>query len=395
MVDELDQQRDLQPIHYHRELLAYIRSNEVKVWDWAMSQPSQDEYTSQVREMLLKSTYRLEAATHPIVVAQCEKAMEVLGIDVPFTLYQIADGQMNASLFYIPGEVHIVFYGAVLEKLDEAELLALLGHELAHYDLWSRDEGVYHAMNRILDHTLSYPNISDSLQESVRLSRLFTELYADRGAALVCGSAKPAIATLVKVMTGLSTVDADAYLRQAKEIETLGKPSEGDSHPEMFLRAQAVTHWYEGADELEVWLDEKVRGEISLATLDLLRQAELTQMSHSFLDGFVGDLDLESDAMASQLTAFKDAAAEIVTTTPSLWSTDFEMGDDLRDYFFALIFDLAMADLDMRDHVLESGAAVAHRMKGLEAYRVAMKRDLKMRKPTIKRLTKTAEKATV
>jgi hypothetical protein len=74
----------------------------------------------------------------------------------------------------------------VLEKLSRAERVALLGHELA------------------------YPGASPSHVETARISRLTTELYADRGGAVAADSTALAIATLIKTMTGLLNVDTES-----------------------------------------------------------------------------------------------------------------------------------------------------------------------------------------
>lgn len=55
---------------------------------------------------------------------------------------------MNATLFFLPGEVHVVLQGPVLERLQGIELLALFGHELAHYRLWSEHGGDYIVTDR-------------------------------------------------------------------------------------------------------------------------------------------------------------------------------------------------------------------------------------------------------
>jgi len=172
---------------------------------------------------------------------------------------------MNGALLFIPGEVHLIFHGPVLEKLSREERVALIGHELAHYKLWSIEDGTFHIANQILDHGLAYPGARASHTETARLYRLYTELYADRGGALAVGQTAPAMAILVKTMTGLTNVDAASYLKQAAELDAAGSTSQGNSHPEAFLRAQAVDRWWNGDAELNSWTDARLRGPLSLA----------------------------------------------------------------------------------------------------------------------------------
>jgi predicted SprT family Zn-dependent metalloprotease len=145
---------------------------------------------------MLRGTQRLEQAGHARVFDACSTAMERLGMQAPFTLYQVNDGSMNASLVYVRGEIHLVLFGPILEKLSETELLALMGHELPHYLLWSADKQEQYRASRVLDHALSYPNAKPSHRETGRLMSLYTELFADRGAAIAAAGPETAIAVL-------------------------------------------------------------------------------------------------------------------------------------------------------------------------------------------------------
>ena len=201
--------RPLSPLAYHDDVVAHLRSEERHAWEWSSSGELKQE-GSEVREAMLRGTYRLEQAGHPQVFEACRTAMTRLGIEAPITLYQANDGTMNASLVYTPGEIHLVFFGPILEKLEQAELLALMGHELSHYLLWSMGEGEHYRASRVFDHALSYPDAKPSHRETARLLSLHTELFADRGAAIAAGAPEPAVAVLIKVMTGLTNVDPAA-----------------------------------------------------------------------------------------------------------------------------------------------------------------------------------------
>ena len=142
-------QRELKPLKYHNDLAEYLKQEEPQVWDWATSATVRLQQSEEMREAMLRQTYRLEAASHPAVFEACAKAMERLEIEAPATLYQAADGAMNASLYYIPGEVHLVFSGPTFERLTDEELLALLGHELAHYLFYTTEGGDHEVTTRI------------------------------------------------------------------------------------------------------------------------------------------------------------------------------------------------------------------------------------------------------
>jgi Peptidase family M48 len=379
-------QRELKPLKYHNDLAEYLKQEEPQVWDWATSANVRLQQSEEMRDAMLRQTYRLEAASHPAVFAACAKAMERLEIEAPATLYQAADGVMNASLYYIPGEVHLVFSGPTLERLSDDELLALLGHELAHYKLWSADDGAYYVASRVLDLALSFPDAKPSHRETARLLSLHTELYADRGAA-------PAVSMLVKVMTGLSSVDPAAYLRQAGELEASKTKSAGQSHPESFLRARSLELWWQGSETIEDWIAQRLHGPISIETLDLLRQRELTRTTRAFLGHFIAlDCDLEDPVLTQVRRYFPEF-------TPSPDRFDFEsigpekIDDPTRDYFIALMFDCAMADPEQTDELMVMVANSALSMGAEDQLKSALKRDLKWTKSRTDGLFKRAAKA--
>lgn len=386
-------QRELKPLRYHRELAEYLKQEEPQVWDWATSANVRLQHSEDMREAMLRQTYRLEAASHPAVFGACARAMERLEIEAPVTLYQAADGVMNASLYYIPGEVHLVFSGPTLERLSDDEMLALLGHELAHFKLWSADGGAYYVASRILDLALSFPDAKPSHRETARLLSLHTELYADRGAALAVGDLAPAVSMLVKVMTGLSSVDPAAYLRQAGELETSTTRSAGHSHPESFLRARALELWWQESDMTDDWIDQRLHGPVSIAALDLLRQRELTRTTRSFLNHFTGpDRDPEDPVLTQVRRYFPEFK-------PTADKFDFasigpeKIDDPTRDYFIALMFDCAMADPELTDELMVIAANTARSMGAEDQLKAALKRDLKWSKSRTDGLFKRAAKA--
>lgn len=386
-------QHALTPLSYHSDLVAYLRRDEPQVWDWANSANVRLQQSQEVREGMLRETYRLEPDSHPAVFAACATAMQKLGVEAPVTLYQAGDGTMNAALYYIPGEVHLVFSGPTLERLAPDELLALLGHELAHYKLWSADNGAYYIASRVLDLALSFPDATPSHRETARLLSLHTELYADRGAALAVGDVAPAVSMLVKVMTGLTSVDPAAYLRQARELEAGNPKSAGYSHPESFLRARALELWWQGAEETESWIEQRLRGPVSIEALDLLRQRQLEDMTRGFLARFVrpdGDAD---DAVLTQVRRYfpqfrpGEAPLDLARIGPD------RIDDPTRDYFIALMFDCAMCDPELTDDLMILAAKTAQSIGAVDQLKAALKRDLKWTKRATDGLVVRAAKA--
>lgn len=385
--------RSLDPLDYHTGLVGYLQEYEPAVWDKARSAEVRQQQGDEVRDAMLRETYRLEPGSHPQAYAACQAAMDTLGIAAPVTLYQARDGAMNASLCYIPGEVHLVFHGPILERLSEQELLALMGHELAHYRLWSADDGTHFAASQILDHALSYPEATPSHRETARLLSLYTELYADRGAAIAAGQVAPAVSMLVKVMTGLTAIDPAAYLRQAEELEATDAKSEGGTHPEAFLRARALDLWWRGDAALADWLDRRIRGPLSIESLDLAGQRELAGLTRRFFARFLKQMDEQSEAVLTQVRGyFPDFQPGEDALDYARIGAD-RIDDPTRGYFIALMFDCAMADPDARDTVMQAAAKAAGEIGATEPFKAALRRDLKWNKRDIDRLVAQAAKA--
>lgn len=382
----------LVPLEYHQQLVEYIQKKETAVWNWAQSEAMRKSNADELRDSMLRQTYRMEPEGHPNIYQACHTAMAKLNIEAPVTLYQASDTTMNAALCFIPGEIHLIFYGPILERLGPDELLALMGHELAHYVLWMTDEGKFYTARRILDFALSYDGSAPSHRETARLMNLYTELFADRGAALVVNGVGPAIAILVKTMTGIATVDPAAYLRQAQELDDAGK-SEGHSHPEVFLRAQALDRWWQQEEMLQDWIDGRLRGPLSIESLDLLRQQDLAEMTRAFLVRLSREIGVNSDPVQTQIKRlFPNLREDAAVLDLNLIARD-KIDDPTRGYFIALIFDCAMADPDIRDEVMLAGAKIAKTIGADALFVAALKRDLKWTKQASDRLMAKATKA--
>lgn len=386
MGDESRSVPALQPMAYHRLIVGHLRDNEPEIWAWGSSQQTREEQVQEIRSYLLRETYRIDAAAHAEIHQDLAEVLARLEIDAPATLYQASDGAMNAALCFVPGEIHLLFHGPVLEKLSREERIALLGHELAHYRLWSIEGGAYYTATTILDHALAYPGASPSHIETARLYRLHTELYADRGGAVAAGVPGPAIATLVKTMTGLTSVDPEAYLRQAAEAESDAGASQGETHPEIFLRAQALDKWWHGDPETEAWIEKRIRGPFSIAALDLPRQHEATAITRRFLSRLAADPAADAEASAALIHRFFPdwRPGEDVIDDTALAGD--RLDGSFRDYLVSLSLDLAVADPDSRDALLTAGARLSASYDGAEAFKAALKRDLKFTKAAIDRV---------
>ncbi|MEZ6062625.1 MAG: M48 family metalloprotease [Planctomycetaceae bacterium] len=136
---------------WHRALLEYLKNEEAELWDWFSSNKVVSEAAESVRLELLKSAYRIDRDSSPELYAAVDRVADRMSAAMPVTLYQSQHASgLNASLAFLPDEVHIVFYGPIQETLADDELAALLAHELAHHELFSLDEGEFLIAGQIL-----------------------------------------------------------------------------------------------------------------------------------------------------------------------------------------------------------------------------------------------------
>src|SRR3954447_26275840 len=102
----------LAPLPFHRAVVAELQRLEPELWRWFSSAEASTQHEDEVRQELLKSTYRLDMAAHGEAYAAVARAKEALGVAAAVTLYQVQGaGDLNASVLPLADEAHIVFSG--------------------------------------------------------------------------------------------------------------------------------------------------------------------------------------------------------------------------------------------------------------------------------------------
>lgn len=340
----------LEPLPYHLELVEYLKTHERALWDWFASAPSVAQYTEKLRLDLLKSTYRLDPQSHPDIHRAIDHARSSLQLDIPLTLYQAQnDPQPNAALYFIPGEVHLVFSGPILSLLTTEEIQAIAGHELAHYTLWQWNHGEFHVADRLLQSIARSASACSSHQQSARRFQLYTEIFADRGSLAVTGSPLHVISGLIKIQTGLSTVSALDYLRQAEEIFSKGTPStEGVSHPEAFIRARSLDLWHNNTTSANLEIARMIEGTASLDELDLLGQSRWTGLTRSMLEQLLRPVWFQSPAVLGHARCFFPDFKPAPQSDPE-FALPTEPDPKLREYLCYVLLDFATADPELNE----------------------------------------------
>lgn len=359
-----------QPLAYHRSVLAHVRDAEPNAWQALL--PGQE---TDFDDELLRNTYRLEPESHPVVHRAAAQASVALGLTGPVELYQAqGTATTNAALLHNADRAVILFSGPLLDQLDEPELTAVCGHELAHRLLWTLDDGAYLGADRLLDAAAADGRTPPLYLETARRWLLASELYADRGALVASGDLPTTIRALLKVSTGLSTVDPDAYLRQADELDpTAG--SRAGSHPEGVLRAWALRTWLAG-DDAEVLLT----GPLDVDSADLLDARLLRGLAGQLTSYAVSDPAVRTDLVLTHAEGFFDPApADGVPAYPGRFPSLDEpwqprpvdgaptptmrrLAQSTKSFLCYLLLDLATVDPDTGEDGLVAMMTLARRL---------------------------------
>jgi predicted SprT family Zn-dependent metalloprotease len=384
--------QNLEPLPYHVEVREYLKSRERELWNWFASAQAKENYTENLRLELLKSTYRLGPEGHAELYAQVDEAKAKLQLDIPVTLYQAQNSsQLNASLFFLPEEGHIVFCGPVLTLLNAEELKSVIGHELAHFHLWRREGGEFHVADRLLQTVANDPRASTSHEQTARRYQLYTEIFADRGSLCVTGDVNPVVAGLVKIHTGLSQVSAPGYLKQAEEIFAQGNvATEGLSHPESFIRARALALWQEQREDASSRIADMIEGAAALEELDLIGQSRLAASTRRLLEYFLQPKWFQTPAVLGHARLFFDdfqpAPQPAPATLEGLKFNETKLGD----YLCYLLLDFVTADPELDDMPLAAALELSRTLDLDAPFEKLAAKELKMKVRDVRRLKEQA-----
>ncbi|BDG03151.1 M48 family metalloprotease [Anaeromyxobacter oryzae] len=380
-------QLPLEPLPYHVDVVRHLEANEAELWEWFSAEKLRAEQGEAVRLELLKSTYRLDPDAHPALHSAARDVAGTLGLAAPLTLYQ-AQGSagLNASLAYVPGEVHLVLHGPVTDRLTPLELRAVLGHELLHFLLLDRWRE-YLVASQILQ-AMTHDAASEAAHAATaRRFGLYTEVYCDRGAHLASGDLAAAVSALVKIETGIAEVSAESYLRQADEIFGKGHPqTEGVTHPETFVRARALRLWAEAPERGAAELRTVIEGPASLAELDLLGQRDIASLTRRLVAALLGPAWLRTEPLLAHARLFFEDFEPSPGADASL-AADLATGDEkLLDYWCYVILDFATADRDLEDAPLAAALLRSDELGLGERFRRIAAKELGLKKKQLEAL---------
>lgn len=369
-------------LDYHKTSTSYFKKQD-SVWRFFSNHTYKEEQLKEFKTDLLKNSYKFDEALDEFgLFKKVAIAKEKLGLNLPVFLYQAQNvEELNATIVYLNSEAHIVFSGKIIQLLNEEELLAIISHELSHVELYTQLNGEVEVADRIITALANHHASTPAHYETARLFKLYTEIFCDRGAYNVTGSYKPIISSLVKISTGLQTVNADSYINQAEEIFATNSSTKtsGISHPENFIRARAVWLWHSKGAEADFSITKMIEGNASIEELDLFKQQNITKLTEQLIQIVLNPQWMKTPQSISLGKQYFGNIQLDELTPLALLSSKIEcLQSNLQDYLAYILYDFSTVDKTLEDVPLGYCFFIADELKLNDCFCNVVKKERKL-----------------
>ncbi len=375
---------------YQTQIIAFLKRHDSDVWDWFATDRSRRRDADELRFELLKSTYRVERDSQSQLYQTAAEVAEALFISAPITIYQAQDpAGLNASLAFLPDEIHLILHGPIATQLTAIELRALFGHELTHYLLYQAENGDLLTATEMLQALTIDHKAHPAHFASARLLQLYGEIVCDRGALLVTNDLGAVVSMLIKVQTGITEVSAESYLRQAEEIFARGPAkTEGITHPEGFIRARALRLWAETNSEAAVAISAMIESKSELSELDLLAQLRVATWTRKLIDRLLTPKWFQTDLVRAYAKLyFEDFEFGASSTSINSLKEDLPLdAKSLVDYCCFVLLDFVTADRDLEELPLAAALVLAEELSIKERLIELARQELRLRKNQVEKI---------
>jgi hypothetical protein len=379
---------------FHKELVRCLRELEPDTWEWFEKRQDDEVEREAIRLELLKHSVRLDRADEPDLYQWVDLARERLGFDQQVVLYRAQNyEQLNCSVVGLGDAAHLVFYGPIEEQLEPDEFLAVIGHELGHAELWRGESGAFLIAEQILDAWAQEPQASGSWLETLRLHRLYAEIFCDRAGYRASQDLPATVGSLVKLETGAKSIRPLSYLKQAEEILSSGsQASRGESHPETYLRALALQWWTEDAsDEVDRRLEKLIEGVGELTSLSVSQQPQWQQWTRGVLVHLLDPAWRKTDLTQAHARLFFDTEIPPIRSAAPLSDLDVQIqsaSESMLDYACYLLLDFVSCDRQIQEVAMAQSLEWSRRWRCESRFQDLARRELRLRKSQIDALQK-------
>lgn len=381
------------PFQYHFRLRDHFKQR-TKTWSWFSAKDLKTKHIEEFKSELLKNSYRLDVVAYQNLYNIANHVCTKLSIDADVTLYQEHNSiQLNAGISIIQKEAHIVLSGNLINLLNDDEMMALIAHELSHYLFYKIENEEFEITRRIVLALANDHRSEDALVETARIFQLYTELFCDSGALKVCEDYKIVIQMLVKLNTGLSHVNAESYLDQAKEIISNDNSSTTNtSHPESYIRCLALQMHAESNLEYLKKVEEMIEGVLDLNQLDIFNQVEMQEMTHQFLQIIVKPKWMNSAAILNLAAQYFQNfyKKEDIYDMDEFSKELAKVHDSVKSYLCYVMLDFAKVDADLEQAPLAHTIEISELLDLKDEYEKLIRKELKLTVRDFKVLKKRA-----
>lgn len=284
-----------------------------------------------IRLLVLASSVRVSGKQFPKLYKFINEAREILDINEEFELYVSQNPIMNAGAVGVE-KPFILLNSAIIERLSEEELLAVIGHEVGHC---ASGHVLYKTLLwliLILSSMLIQIPIAGAALNAILMAlnewNRKSELSADRAGLLVVQDPNISYTALMKLAGGskIGQMNINEFFIQAQEYESGGDIIDsvhklinllGQSHPFPVLRLS----------ELKTWVDS--------GNYEKIINGDYSKKSNNSPEDFMKDFDDAAKQYREDMSKSGDPLSEILTKLGSNFDTARKQAED----FFKSIFD--------------------------------------------------------
>ncbi|HEY0544588.1 MAG TPA: M48 family metallopeptidase [Pyrinomonadaceae bacterium] len=231
---------------------------------------------SMLRVILTASAVKVTPQQCPDLYAKLQVACTTLGVEMP-ELFVLQSPLVNAFTYGAQKHV-IVLHSALLERLTDEEVLAVISHEVGHIHA---EHVLYLTAARLLQaiadgaiaasplHKIAVALISTTMEAALKAWMRRAELSGDRAALLVTQDPHVIGRLMMKLAGGTfaSKVDYEQFLVQARDFQQnyddkaldrfwADVMTSGLTHPFPVWRVSEILKWVESGEYKELMTDE-------------------------------------------------------------------------------------------------------------------------------------------